>query len=111
MLDHLKGVYLSSIHLQPLPLLDAEDLEQLTMMRSQNYLLDSFCALTILFSEQGYYGEQELTFARERADSARDVVNSLALEASSQPSVLQALCLLALQDMKRKRQYFRGRIV
>jgi len=108
MLDHLKVVYSSSIHLQPLPLLDTEDLEQLSQMRSQEYLLNSFCALTILFSEQGYYSEHELTFARERANSAREVVNSLALAASPQPDVLQALCLLALYDMKRTWHYIQG---
>lgn len=100
MLDHLKEVYLSSIHLQPLPLLDLEDLGRLNQTRSQDYLFDSFCALTISFSEHGHYVEQKLEIARERADSARNAVNSLALGASSQPDVLQALCLLALYDMK-----------
>lgn len=101
MLNHLKEVYYSRIHLQPLPLLDPEDLEQLIEMRSREYLMNSFCALTILSSEGGYHGEQRLAFAQEHADSARNVVNSLASEASSQPDVLQALCLLALYDMKR----------
>jgi len=76
-------------------------LEQLNQMQSQQYLVDSFCALTILFSDHSLYGDQKLACAREHADAARNVVNSLSLEASSQLEVLQALCLLALFDMKR----------
>ena len=101
MLNQLIEVYNSNIHLQPLPLFDLEDLEQLSQMRARQYLVESFCALTILFSEHGNSLDQRMAFAREYADSARNVVNALALEASPRADVLQALCLLALFDMKR----------
>ena len=99
-LDHLVEVYSTSIHLQPLPLFDSEELEQVRQMRPRRYLLDSFCALSFLFSDDSLYGDQQTTIARQYAKSAREVVIPLASDASPRTDILRALCLLALYDMK-----------
>ncbi|OQV05766.1 Fungal Zn2-Cys6 binuclear cluster domain-containing protein [Cladophialophora immunda] len=98
-LDYLVDIYRKKIHLQPLPLLNPEDLRTI-IDNSPQYLRWSFLALTVSFSNHDFYKGKSSEAIKLYSRSAADTVMKLAAGGNSRVDILQSLCLLAFKDIK-----------
>lgn len=97
-LAHFIDVYEIHLHSQPLLLFDTARLPaQLT--HASPFLLRSFLAVTLLFSEHSFYGSAKCDAIEFYTHSARAAVVPLAAEGTASVEILQALCLLTLGDI------------
>ncbi|KAF4964774.1 hypothetical protein FSARC_7373 [Fusarium sarcochroum] len=97
-LDHLVEVYRIKFHLQPLQLFELRDLKRL-LTTSPRFLLWSFLALTVRYSNHDFYTGQEAEAVEYYASSAQQAVTSLASEGIPKLEIVQALCILVLVDV------------
>lgn len=100
-LKYFIEIYRTKIHMQPLPLFDLSDIQQVLSGTSQ-FLLWSFLSLTLKFSSHQFYGGKEPEAIAFYTRSAEDQVMKLAVEGATCPKVSQSLCLLALSEIKGK---------
>lgn len=84
------------IHLQPLPLFRLEDLQKY-LTTAPRFLLWSFLALTLTFSNHEFYGGRVSEAIEFYTQSAHDTVIKLAAEGVTRLEVTQSMCLLALR--------------
>lgn len=99
MLDHLVAIYRTTFHLQPLPLFSLDYL-QTRLISAPEYLLNSFLALTVPFSDHEFYsGDKKATAIRLYTRSAENLVMSLAFDGAPRLEAEQCLCLLAMNNM------------
>ncbi|KAI1630167.1 hypothetical protein EDD37DRAFT_84703 [Exophiala viscosa] len=98
-LDHAVHVYKTKIHLQPLPLLSLEDLPD-RLARGPTYLRWAFLALCLNFTAPEIPLSPGREYVQHYSQSAHEAVVKLAMEGIATAEILQALCLLALSDMK-----------
>ncbi|KAG9500738.1 hypothetical protein J7337_006418 [Fusarium musae] len=95
-LKHFVKVYITKIHLQPLPLFTLDKLEE-QLLDGPHFLLWSFMALGLMLSTHPFYDGQR-TVARDfYTRKAEEAVNILSYEGDISPEVTQSLCLIALK--------------
>ncbi|EWG42620.1 hypothetical protein FVEG_15465 [Fusarium verticillioides 7600] len=95
-LKHFVKVYITKIHLQPLPLFTLDRLEE-QLLDGPHFLLWSFIALGLMLSTHPFYDGQR-TVARDfYTRKAEEAVNILSYEGDISPEVTQSLCLIALK--------------
>lgn len=104
-------MYQEKLHLQPLPLFNIDHLF-IEVAYLPQYLLRSFLAITLLFTEHPFYGTAKNAAIEFYIRTARETVVFLATEGELSLQTLQTLCLLALSDAAgdyafepRKRRY------
>lgn len=94
-------MYKTRIYLQPLPLFDPNLLHE-HVLSFPLYLLRSFLAVTLLFSEHPFYGGSKSAAMEFYIRSAREMVILRAAEGIGTVELLQSLCLLTLCDIAGK---------
>ncbi|PLB53074.1 hypothetical protein P170DRAFT_507782 [Aspergillus steynii IBT 23096] len=97
-LMHYVEIYKARLHLQPLPLFNIETLST-QVLRFPPYLLHSFLAVTMPFSEHSFFGNAKEKAIDSYVRSARETVIHAATEGESSVELLQSLCLLSLNDL------------
>ena len=101
MLDHFVQVYEATVHLQPLPLFELDSLKTKLQTASQ-YFVHSFLALMLQFSTHDFYQNSHKAAARFYSRSAAATTQLLAAEGKPRVEVIQALCMLAVEDIAGK---------
>ena len=97
-MDYSVDVYKTKIHLQPLPLFDLQDLSS-RLSQATPFLQWAFLALCLGFSSPDYPTDHGTDTVQFYTRSAHEAVVRLASEGTATLEVLQALCLLTLNDM------------
>ncbi|KAF5669989.1 hypothetical protein FHETE_4672 [Fusarium heterosporum] len=97
-LDHLLAIYRIKFHLQPLQLFKLNDLKD-DLKTSSQFLLYSFLALTVRHSTHDFYKDQKAAAVDLYANSAHQIVISLASQGVTRIDVIRALCMLVLVDV------------
>lgn len=95
---HYVEIYKARLHLQPLPLFNVDTLST-NVLHFPPFLLRTFLAATMLFSEHPFFGSAKAEAIEFYVRSARESVMDSAAEGQPSVEVLQSLCLLTLNDL------------
>lgn len=98
-INHFVNVYKKKIHLQPLPVFVEPDIA-FQISNAPPYLLWSFMSLMLQFSTHHFFHGQESTAAEFYSREAEQTVMELASEGVPTIVLVQALCLIALKQLK-----------
>ncbi|KAE8368125.1 hypothetical protein BDV27DRAFT_154296 [Aspergillus caelatus] len=98
-LEHFVDVYRIKLHLQPLPIFNLTGLTD-RLMAGPQYLLWSFLAVVLTFSNHIFYQNTEDIAKDLYSRSSEYAVMKLAWEGDPNPEVIQALCLVALKHIR-----------
>ncbi len=98
-LDHAIQVYKTKLHLQPFPLFNLLDLHD-RLVQGAPYLRWAFLALCLSFTSPEFIQGEGPESVQHYSRLGHEVAVRLAAEGTATLEVLQALCLLALSDMK-----------
>ncbi|KAF9891514.1 hypothetical protein FE257_003981 [Aspergillus nanangensis] len=102
-LAHFVEIYRTKLDCQPLPLFNIDSLSIEAAYLPQ-FLLRSFLAITVVFTEHRFYGSSKAEAIEFYTRTAREAVIHLATEGHISLHVLQALCLLTLGDLAAGKQ-------
>ncbi|KAJ3458906.1 hypothetical protein MRS44_013015 [Fusarium solani] len=97
-LNHFVQIYKTTLHLQPLPLFNPDDLWERMAILPQ-FLLHSFLALMLKFSIHEFYHGEEVEAASLYNRLAADATMRLAFDGAPRLEVIQSLCLLTLRNI------------
>ena len=95
---HFVEVYKARLHAQPLSIFDVDTLAA-QAANFPPFLLRSFLAITMLFSDHAFFGVAKEEAIDFYVRSARGTALYLATEGNSSVETLQSLCLLTLSDL------------
>jgi hypothetical protein len=100
-LQSLVKLYVDRIADQPLPLFEIQTLSG-SVRRFSKHLLRSFLALTVRYSDDGFFASGRSHAVEFYKVSASKTLYAQAAEATSDVDVLQAFCLLCLSEIAGK---------
>ena len=92
-------MYRQHIYFQPIPLFDVQYIYD-NLQSFPSFLRWAFLAIALRFAKHPFYGGNGMQASEFYIASSRKTVMRLALDGVSELEVLQALCLLALCEIK-----------